>query len=62
MIHPMKALCAASGALSSCIGMHSPKEQKKLFLDQAVMTGDRDETVQLEQQLQMFIEKRKLRE
>ncbi|WP_271612930.1 hypothetical protein [Bradyrhizobium sp. CCBAU 21362] len=37
-------------------------EQQKLFLDQAVMTVDRDETVQLEQQLQIFIQKRKLRD
>ena len=34
--------------------------QRELFLQQAVMTGDRDETVQLEQQLRLFIEKHKV--
>ena len=34
--------------------------QREMFLHQAVMTGDRDETVQLEQQLELFIEKHKV--
>jgi hypothetical protein len=34
--------------------------QREMFLNQAVMTGDRDETVQLEQQLELFIEKHKV--
>jgi hypothetical protein len=49
--------------LGSALVMHwdmLSEIQQKAFLLQAVMTGDRDETVQLEQQLKLFIEKHKV--